>query len=291
MDITPYPKLFLANDLNEALRALRELADSAIPLAGATWVMRAPLRCETADQTLIDLSRIEALHTIHIDQQRAVIGALATHEQIANALNGYNDLEALVKAAGHSANPAIRRMATIGGNICSAEFAAADLVPALLALDARLEIEGLDGSRTQTMAAFLDGRATRAHTDLVTRLIIPRTQRMSTHARLTLRKAGDYPVANLSVSIALDPSGKISAATVAVGAVEAVAKRWTGFEEAIIGHAPSPEKMQMIARTCLEEFNGRNAADAPGWYRLRVLPGLVADAFSTLQETTLGRAM
>tara|TARA_R110000751_G_scaffold234229_7_gene335674 strand:- start:40790 stop:41665 length:876 start_codon:yes stop_codon:yes gene_type:complete len=291
VNITPYPKLFLANDLNEALHALRELADSAIPLAGATWVMRAPLRCETADQTLIDLSRIEALRTINIDQQEAVIGALATHEQIAHALQGYKDLAALTQAAGHSANPAIRRMATIGGNICTAEFAAADLVPALLALDARLEIEGLDGSRTQTMAAFLEGRATRAQTDLVTRLIIPRTQRTSTHARLTLRKAGDYPVANLSVSIALDAGGKISEATVAVGAVEAVAKRWTGFEEAIIGHAPSPEKMQMIAKTCLEEFDGRDATDAPGWYRLRVLPGLVANAFSTLQEITLGRAM
>lgn len=285
MDVSPHPKFILAKDVTEALSALQRLGDKAIPVAGATWVMRAPIRQEKADLIFVDLSHIEALRAISVDDHEVVIGALATQENIANALYAHKDMAALAVAAGHTANPAIRRMATIGGNICTTSFAASDLVPALLALDARIETQSIGSTRVSPIIAFLAGRDTRPHTDLVTRIFIPRAQKSSAHVRLTLRKAGDYPVANLSVAITLNANGEIDTAAAALGSVEPVARRWTEFETAIVGRKPIPSDMQDIAASHTDKFSGRDTPGTPGWYRLRVIPNLVSKAFKILQQS------
>lgn len=284
MDNSTHPKFVVAKDVAEAVTILQEMGEKAIPIAGATWVMRGPLRDGNSDQAFVCLSRIEALRLIHVDDHQVAVGALATHQEIAESLSGHREFAALVVAAGQSANPTIRRAATIGGNICAIAFAASDLVPALLALDASVETQGLDDTQILPIATFLAGRATRPHTNLVTRILLPRSVRSSAHARVTLRKAGDYPVANISVAITLDVDGKINTAAVAIGSVEAVARRWTSFETAIVGKAPAPADMREIAAFQVNQFEGRDTPGAPGWYRLRVIPGLVSKAFKILQE-------
>ncbi len=71
-------------------------------------------------------------------EDRVSFGASVTHAALAKAIAGLPGLEGLAAAATGAANPAIRRVATVGGNLCALDFAAADLVPTLLALDARL---------------------------------------------------------------------------------------------------------------------------------------------------------
>ena len=48
------------------------------------------------------------------------------------------------------------------------------------------------------------------------------------------------------------------------------------------GEKPDPAAMRALAATRAGDFTGRDAVDAPGWYRERVLPGLVARAFAAL---------
>ena len=55
-----------------------------------------------------------------------------THAELAAAVAEIPGLEVLASAAERSADPAIRAMATIGGNLPASDFAAADCVPALL---------------------------------------------------------------------------------------------------------------------------------------------------------------
>ncbi len=274
---------FLSPDtIQQAVAALHGLDGAGAALAGATWISRAPVRREPTPRTYVSLASIAALHEIHVDADRASIGCLATHARIAQALEGCADLRALAMAAGSSATPAIRRAATIGGNICTSGFAPADLVPPLLALDAEVEIQGSDGTTVLPVADFLAGRERRAPSDIVTRIMLPRRDRRSAHARLTLRKAGEYPVAHVSVAVATGPDGRITQAAVAVGAVEQVARRWSALEAAMQGEKPDPAAMRALAATRAGDFTGRDAVDAPGWYRERVLPGLVSRAFAAL---------
>lgn len=273
-------------DLDQALSLLQDLGDCAFPVAGATWVMRAASRGGKVGGTFVDLSAIPGLSDIDVTEDKVSIGAMATQDMIAGALAGHADMTALAVATGHTANPAIRRAATIGGNICTVGFAASDIVPALLALDAEVETVSPNGTSLTLMTDFVATRSALGRASLVTKIIIPRRGQKSTHARITLRKAGDYPVANLSAAIIVDTDGAIRSATVAVGGVEPVAKRWVGFENALIGRKPEAGGIREIAADCTDEFEGRDDTGAPGWYRVRLLPALAERAFRFLKKGT-----
>lgn len=250
-------------------------------VAGATWVMRGPLRGEEAPVAPVFIAGIDELRQIEISPDGVSIGACVTHAALAAALAPAADLSGLATAAGKSANPAIRAVATVGGNLCAAAFAAADLVPALLALDASVDYASADGVRRMSLEDFLAARKT-LRGGLLARVHVRRGGFRSAHQRLPMRKAGDYPVAIVSVAAELQPDGTIVAARIAVGSVEPVARRWTGLEQAIAGTAAEPEAIGERAAALSHEFSGRDGVEAPGWYRVKVLPVLVRRAFEAL---------
>jgi carbon-monoxide dehydrogenase medium subunit len=186
----------------------------------------------------------------------------------------------LVQAAGRAANPAIREVATIGGNLCASSFAASDLAPALLALDAQVEMVRASGAERQPIEAFLATRANLPPGWLLSRVIVPRAGRVSAHARLPLRRAGDYPVAIVSASLERQSDGAVASARIAVGSVEAVARRWFALERTLAGRPLDPEAAAEAARERIGGFQGRDGVEAPGWYRTQVLPNLVRAALS-----------
>lgn len=274
--------LYIASSIADAVAVLIDRAGTATPLAGATWVMRAPLRREALSRSYVAISQIEALQRIDLSGKEAVIGSCVTHERLAEALAGTTDLAALATAASKSANPAVRQAATVGGNLCTTGFAAADLVPALLCLDAAVELEGPDGTQRLPIRDFLDMRHALPNGTLLCRIVVPRSAARSAHARLPLRKAGDYPVAIASLSIEQDDKGIVTRAAVAVGSVEPVARRWPALETALAGRPLNTAWIGAQAERLAAEFTGRDGVEAPGWYRVKVLPTLIRRAVEAL---------
>jgi carbon-monoxide dehydrogenase medium subunit len=272
-------RLHVASSLADAVAALAARGPGCVPLAGATWIMRAPLRGEPMPISVVALSGIAELREIAITEDAIGIGACVTHARLAAALADLADLRALAQAAGQSANPAIREMATVGGNLCALGFAAADLVPALLCLDAQVELATQDGPVSLPLADFLDRRGTLPPGVLIRRVIVPRTARHTAHARLPLRRAGDYPVAIVSLSLTL-AAGRIATARVAVGAVEPAARRWRTLEARLAGQKPDPSSALADAEALSGEFVARDDIAAPGWYRRKILPVLVQRALA-----------
>lgn len=242
--------------------------------------MRAEARQETADQVFVSLAGIEELRTIAVDDASIKVGSMVTHDALSKAIIGMQDLAGLFYAANKSANPAIRRMATVGGNICTTEFAAADLLPVLLSLDAAVELQSLSGSRKIALADFVATGRRLTNAELLTHIHIPRSTCFSSHSRLLMRKAGEYPVANLSLCADFDPAGIISFARIVVGSVETQPKHWIGLERAILGASAFETDFKALAKSHVDEFEGRDGADAPAWYRKKVLPVLAARAFA-----------
>ena len=130
--------MILPSTISEATRTLKNLSNEATILAGGTWVMRAPIRDESEDKIFVSLKNINSLYKCEIKTNHISLGALMTHQHIAEKLSNIGELQCLKQAVLASANPAIRRMATIGGNICASDFLASDLVPALIASDAKI---------------------------------------------------------------------------------------------------------------------------------------------------------
>ena len=276
------PGMTNPQSVEEALHDLAVADGDAVAVAGATWVMRGALRHERQPTRFVALNRIPDLGRLEATAAELSVGPLATHDGLGRTLPQTPALRVLRDAAGRSANPGVRRIATIGGNISTSGFAASDFAPALLSLEARVEVADAHGRRELAMADFLAGRATFAQPWLVTRIIVPLTERRSAHERLPMRRAGDYPCAIVSASIALDDAGLIRDIRIGVGAVEAVARRWHGLEQALVGRPPAPDQAEQAARDLIGDFTGRDAVDAPGWYRTSVLPVLVRRAFATI---------
>jgi len=264
--------------LDVALDALAERGANGAAFAGGTWIMRSPIRHEPLQSHFVAIGKILELTTISVAPDRIEIGAAVTHTALAAALADIPELDVLTAAAGRSANPAIRAMATIGGNLATAGFAAADCVPALLCLDAEVEIASRGDSERMPLQRFLDIRSTLAPGQLLTRIIVPRSVRSTAHARLPLRKAGDYPVAIVSLAVNRDAAARIQSARIAVGAVEPVARRWERLEAAVVGRPLEPERMAEMAAEFADDFVGRDSIEVPAWYRVSVLPSLMRRA-------------
>ena len=277
-------RLYIAPTLDDAVAALAERGRDGAPLAGATWIMRASLREERHDLSYVAISKIASLRELSVGEREVSIGACVTHAEIARELTSVPDCRALALAAGDAANPAIRQVATIGGNLCAANFAAADLVPALLCLDTEIELHGLGGAEQIPLSRFLEIRTSLAPGRLVRRVIVRRTPRRSVHVRLPLRKAGDYPVAIFSLAVTFDAAGVVTSASAAVGSVEAAARRWHELEAELIGHPLDPAHAAEKAEHHCATLRARDGVEAPGWYRLKVLPNLVRKAANTMRE-------
>lgn len=280
--------LYIARTLDDAVAALAERGREGASLAGATWIMRAPLRKQRHDLAYVALTRIEALRQVEIYDHEIGIGACVTHAQLAAALTALPDCIVLAQAAGHSANPAIRRVATVGGNLSTIDFAAADLVPALIALDAQVELSTSQGTERLPIDQFLARRPGLGADCLLTRVIVPRKACRSAHIRLPLRKAGDYPVAIVSLAAEFALSGSVDRIRIAVGSVEASARRWSALEAALIGQPLDAFRAAEQAERHAETFDGRDGIEAPGWYRVKVLPSLVRRAVQALQQQVRG---
>lgn len=265
--------------LEDAVHLLRSVA-GARPLAGATWVMRSPVRGEEPAPAYVSLGAIPELAALDVGDREVVVGAGVTHARLATALPDVPELRALRQAAEGSANPAVRAMATVGGNLCTTGFPAADLVPALLALDAVVALAGPAGTERLPAEDFLGRRADLGAT-LVTEVTVPRRPLRSGHARLTLRAAGDYPVAIVSAALSTDPAGSLTGARVVVGSVGDVPQRWTEVEEELLGVVAGSDAVLGAARRCVDALTARDGVEAPAWYRREVVPSLLARAVAS----------
>lgn len=267
-----------ASTLEEAMAARRQ---GAAVLAGGTWMMRDPRRGVDLPEAVVALHRIPALSKVEIEPDHVVIGAAVTHAVLGRALHAAG-FEGLLTAAENAANPGIRRVATVGGNLCALDFAAADLPPALFVCEATVELETFEGPKLIGISDFLKDRYALLAEAIVTRIHLRRDLVASAHIRLPLRKAGDYPVAIVSLAVDKDKRCRI-----AVGSVEPVARRWTALEQAMAADSASAFDPERTAGLALEhnDFQGRDGKEAEGWYRRQVLAPLVKRGVAALLKT------
>lgn len=267
--------------LADAVRELSELGGDGGALAGGTWIMRAPLQDAPVARVYVALDGLVELQGIRTADGTVEIGAAVTHDELA-AFDGPPALAGIVDAARRSAFPAVRSVATVGGNIAAVGFPEADLVPALLAAAAAVVVTAPDGERTEELAAYLASRGTRQAGELIVRVVVPApADRRSAFERLTVRGGGEYAIASVALSVDLDGAA-VSAARVAVGGVEEVARLSPAAAAALVGAPLDDDVAERAGRAAAAECTAREGLDAPGWYRLAVLPALTRTAAGAL---------
>jgi CO/xanthine dehydrogenase FAD-binding subunit len=221
-------------DLTEALAALKARPLSV--LAGGTDFYPARVGRPVREDVL-DVSALRALREVRAGPDGYRIGALATwSDLLAAALPSC--FAGLRLAAREIGGPQVQNAGTLAGNICNAS-PAADGIPALLALDAQVELSALDGVRRLPLATFVTGsrRTLRRPDELLTAIVVPPWARgtRSTFCKLGARRYLVISIVIVAVTLEAGTDGSVVRAAVAVGACSEVAQRLPALEAKLAG--------------------------------------------------------
>lgn len=221
--------------MQDALAALREGRWTV--LAGGTDHFPARVG-HTPEEALLDVTAVPELRGIRREAGGALtIGAATTWSEVIAATLP-PACEGLKAAAREVGGLQIQNRGTIGGNLCNAS-PAADGVPALLSLDAEVELASLDGIRRLPLEAFVLGnrRTARRPDELLTTVRVP-AQALSGSGRFLKLGARRYLVISIVMvagTMARAADGTIAAARIAVGACSAASVRLRDLEAVLAG--------------------------------------------------------
>ena len=204
------------------------------------------------------------------------IGALTTWTEIVRS-----DLppafRSLQQAGREIGSIQIQNRGTIGGNICNAS-PAADGVPPLLTLNARVEISSQSGRRELPLQAFIKGvRSVDLNPgEIVSAIHVPQCadDLKSTFHKLGSRTHMVISIAMVAAAIALR-DGRIAEARVAVGSCSPVARRLPDFEVRLSGMTPEQvATLEIVANPDLSPLSPITDVRGSASYRLDVVSEL-----------------
>lgn len=225
--------------------ALLAATPEARLLAGGTDLLPNLRRGIERPLVLVDLGRVQGLDAITLDDEGLVLGAGVTLARLAGHPGVGEHAAALAEAAAAVAGPGHRSAATVGGNLCldtrcvyynqsawwrqangyclkrggdtchvapqgqrcHAAFSG-DLAPALLALDAQVELASARGVRRLPLAELYreDGAAplTLGRDEILTRVLVPPPALpwTSGYRKARVRGAIDFPLAGVACALA-----------------------------------------------------------------------------------------
>ena len=170
---TPEFEYYKAGSAAAAVQLLASHSDARLLAGGHSLIPLMRLRL-ARPAALIDIGGLTELKGISVQGDTISIGALTTHGEIAasHALQHSNPL--LAEAAGGIGDPQVRNRGTIGGNIAHAD-PASDWGTVLTALDASVEVQGPNGSRSIPIGIFFVApfATALAENEIITAVTVP----------------------------------------------------------------------------------------------------------------------
>ncbi len=269
--------------LAEALGALAGRRPAI--LAGGTDFYPACVGRPVPDEVL-DLAAIAELRGIREDAGDWRIGALVTWSEILERPlpPGFDCLKQAAREVG---GVQIQNCGTVAGNLCNAS-PAADGVPALLALDARVELAAAHGRRELTLRDFVLGsrRTARAPDELVTAVLVPKraADARSVFLKLGTRRYLVISIAMVAAALELRPDRTIARAAVAVGACSPVAQRLARLEGDLVDRPLAPGIGGLVGHGHLAPLAPISDVRGTAAYRLDAAATLVARALERLAD-------
>ncbi|HUG55658.1 MAG TPA: xanthine dehydrogenase family protein subunit M [Candidatus Limnocylindrales bacterium] len=238
----------VAKDLANAVELLARSGGEAKLLAGGQSLIPLMRFRLATPSLLIDLNRISGLNGI-AENGELRIGALVREADLETNALIRQKYPILVDTTKVIADPLVRNLATVGGNLAHAD-PANDHPATMLALRASVVARGPQGERVIPIDdLFVDTFQTSLAADeILTEIRIPRAQPRSGGAYVKLeRKVGDFAIAAAAVSLVLDERGQVETAGIGLTNVGPAAIRARKAEEALVGRAPDEKAIVQAA--------------------------------------------
>jgi aerobic carbon-monoxide dehydrogenase medium subunit len=279
--LKPAPFDYLApQDLQEALRILRENGADARMLAGGQSLMPLLNLRLTKPKLLVDLNGIPGLDTIRVTGEGLAIGAMARQSKVERSALARERCPILAEAIRNIGHVAIRHRGTIGGSLVHAD-PAAELPAVALALDAKFAV-ARDGKERAIPAEtfFVDYLTSALAPDEILReVIFPLLKSTSGYALEEIaRRHGDFAVAGVVALVDLDQAGRIADPRLALFGVAPTPVRARKVENALMGQEPDERVFRDAAALLDEVLDPAGDIHASSAYRRRMAAVLTVRA-------------
>lgn len=250
-------KVHVPPSAEEAARLLR---DGGWLVGGGTVVMPRVNAGTAPVETLVSLRRA-GLDGITVTDGTAAVGAATTLAAI-GAHDGLRFLHPVIRSI---ASPPVRNLATVGGNLFVAQ-PHGDLAVALLALDARLDVISVDGTRE------IEAGATVEPTEVVTTVHFGLPADGAWHYRKAMRRRHNSASIGTVAAVVTVEDGLVRHARIALGGVAPRPIRAHAAEQALLGRPLDREAAEAAGEAARDGIEPFDDAYASAWYRARVLP-------------------
>lgn len=277
-----YEKYHLVNSISDAVEILSQNPESTKIIAGGTDLMLEIERQQRPNlKELIDISRISGLDRISLDEKNQIhIGPMVTHNGCLRSGLIQENAACLFQACSQIGSPQIRNRGTLAGNLITAS-PANDSIPALLALDAKIELTSIHGKRIVELNQFFTGlrKTVLTNHEIVTDIFfsMPKSNSRSAFVKNALRNAQAISVVNVAVAYNLE-NGKIDQAKIALGSVATTVIRIPEAEEYLQDKEPSESTFHEAGKIAAKNIRPISDIRSSDEYRKKMVAVLVKRA-------------
>jgi carbon-monoxide dehydrogenase medium subunit len=258
-----WEEYLVPTSLDEALAMLKERRGQARVIAGGTDLIIQLKKKEVIAKCLVDVTNLDELKGIELEDGFIRIGACVTHQELASSSLIWERAAALAGGASQVGSPQIRNVGTVGGNIVNAQPAADTVVP-LVALEAEVEVATATGTRREPLGGLCVGPGqctVDATAEILTavrfRALGP--DQGSAFERLAKRKALALPILNTAAVVILNNGGDtFQEVRLAVGPVAPTPFRARKAEEALRGAAVEVQAIAAAMELAAQEAQPRS---------------------------------
>jgi len=201
--------------VQEAVGLLAKLGDDGRALAGGHSLIPAMKVRLAEPANLVDLAGVAELKGIRADGNDIVIGAMTTQHEVIGSDLLAGKIPILRETALQIADPQVRYVGTLGGNVANGD-PANDMPALMLCLDATFHLSGPGGDRKVAARRFYQGLYATAlgNGEILTAVRIPVPPAGHGYAYEKLkRKIGDYATAAAAVVLTMS-GGKVASCSI-----------------------------------------------------------------------------
>jgi carbon-monoxide dehydrogenase medium subunit len=240
MEVGVHPGNFEYADpktVEEAIACLEQNADDdpKVLAGGQSLIPLMKLRFARPG-LIVDINRIESLKFLRSHEGGLRIGALTREAELESDPVVLRDFPVLHDATQVIADPIVRNLATVGGNLAHGD-PANDHPAVMVALGASVLIQGPDGERTVAVEDFFHDlyETELGHSELLTEIRVPAQPAGSGAAYVKFeRQATDFAIVAAAASVTVE-DGVVSGARLVYTNVGSTPVRAPEAEEALIG--------------------------------------------------------
>ena len=277
---------FRPETVSEAIALLQEHGDGAKILSGGQSLIPMMKVRLARPEYIVDINRLANLQYVREEGGFLKIGGLTREADLEASGLIRSKYPIILDTAASIADPQVRNMATVGGNLAHGD-PANDHPATMLALGATVIATGQRGERTIPINDFFLSVFTTAleHDEILTEIRIPIPPSGSGGAYFKLeRKVGDFATVGVAAQVTVDGAGVCRRAGIGLTNVGATPIKATRAEDFLVGKAIDGNRISQAAQLAAEDAQPSSDLRGPAEYKASMVRELTKRALVKARE-------